>query len=425
MALYDTANNFFLSDEELDNSPSRQAGIDAETEYRARLQACHLAVRGLLFLRCSQSVQCTAQVFIQRFYCKTSVAAHQIKYVAMGASWLACKIEEAGIRIRDLLLVFHRAIAEWEGSKMTLLDLGGPTYCKMKVEVVNIEKELLRSFGFLLHTGHPHRFLLTYLNTLKLHDIMQDAWNIVNDSFRTTLCVRFKSEVIACGAIFMAARKKKVPMPEQPPWYELFQARKHELAEICLVMTDLYSRPGDNFYPASKKPPEATPETTPISQDLGERQAGAQGGQDEVNIVSNSSSAATPNGQPANGRVAPQPASNGASRPPGDAHSEPPDRDDHGSSRKRRTDRDDQADDRGANRDRSRSDRKRARRRDYHSASASASSWEHERRRKEGERDRDRDRDRDGRRGGEYEREAAYQRQRRDSRRHRHRSGPR
>ncbi|CAD7699061.1 unnamed protein product [Ostreobium quekettii] len=126
MALYDTANNFFLSDEELDNSPSRQAGIDAETEYRARLQACHLAVRGLLFLRCSQSVQCTAQVFIQRFYCKTSVAAHQIKYVAMGASWLACKIEEAGIRIRDLLLVFHRAIAEWEGSKMTLLDLGGP-----------------------------------------------------------------------------------------------------------------------------------------------------------------------------------------------------------------------------------------------------------------------------------------------------------
>ncbi|CAD7699060.1 unnamed protein product [Ostreobium quekettii] len=145
----------------------------------------------------------------------------------------------------------------------------------------------------------------------------------------------------------------------------------------------------------------------------------------QVNIVSNSSSAATPNGQPANGRVAPQPASNGASRPPGDAHSEPPDRDDHGSSRKRRTDRDDQADDRGANRDRSRSDRKRARRRDYHSASASASSWEHERRRKEGERDRDRDRDRDGRRGGEYEREAAYQRQRRDSRRHRHRSGPR
>ena len=51
----------------------------------------------------------------------------------------------------------------------------------MKVEVVNMEKELLRSFGFLLHTGHPHRFLLTYLNTLKLHDIMQDAWNIVND----------------------------------------------------------------------------------------------------------------------------------------------------------------------------------------------------------------------------------------------------
>lgn len=79
----------------------------------------------------------------------------------------------------------------------------------MKCMVVAMEKELLRSFGFLLHTGHPHRFLLTYLNTLELQYLMQDAWNIVNDSFRTTLCVRFKSEVVACGAIFMVARKRR------------------------------------------------------------------------------------------------------------------------------------------------------------------------------------------------------------------------
>jgi hypothetical protein len=29
-------------------------------------------------------------------------------------------------------------------------------------------------------------------------------------SLRTTLCVRFKSTVVACGIIFMAARRKQV-----------------------------------------------------------------------------------------------------------------------------------------------------------------------------------------------------------------------
>ena len=37
-------------------------------------------------------------------------------------------------------------------------------------------------------------------------------------SLRTTLCVRFKSETVACGIIFMAARRCKVqPAPYLTP----------------------------------------------------------------------------------------------------------------------------------------------------------------------------------------------------------------
>lgn len=31
-----------------------------------------------------------------------------------------------------------------------------------------------------------------------------------NDSLRTTLCVRYRAEVVACGILFTAARKLKV-----------------------------------------------------------------------------------------------------------------------------------------------------------------------------------------------------------------------
>lgn len=42
------------------------------------------------------------------------------------------------------------------------------------------------------------------------HDLSQEAWNIANDSLRTTLCVRYKAEVQACGIVFLAARRLKV-----------------------------------------------------------------------------------------------------------------------------------------------------------------------------------------------------------------------
>lgn len=39
------------------------------------------------------------------------------------------------------------------------------------------------------------------------------------------------------------------PLPEDPPWYELFCAKKEELYEVASVMLDLYSRPPEDFCP--------------------------------------------------------------------------------------------------------------------------------------------------------------------------------
>lgn len=40
--------------------------------------------------------------------------------------------------------------------------------------------------------------------------LQQEAWNMANDSLRTTLCVRFRAEAVACGILFTAARKLQV-----------------------------------------------------------------------------------------------------------------------------------------------------------------------------------------------------------------------
>lgn len=47
-------------------------------------------------------------------------------------------------------------------------------------------------------------------------EAMQEAWNIANDSLRTALCVRYRAQVVACGILFLAARRLKVGLGSGP-----------------------------------------------------------------------------------------------------------------------------------------------------------------------------------------------------------------
>lgn len=71
-------------------------------------------------------------------------------------------------------------------------------------------------------------------------------------SLRTTLCVRFKSEVVACGVVYAAARRFQVPLPENPPWWKAFDADKSGIDEVCRVLAHLYSLPRAKYVPVSK-----------------------------------------------------------------------------------------------------------------------------------------------------------------------------
>lgn len=77
---------------------------------------------------------------------------------------------------------------------------------------------------------------------------MLSCWS----SLRTTLCVRFKSEVVACGVVYAAARRFQVPLPENPPWWKAFDAEKSGIDEVCRVLAHLYSLPKAQYIPVCK-----------------------------------------------------------------------------------------------------------------------------------------------------------------------------
>ena len=77
--IYSNIDSFYISAEQLEASPSRTDGIDADTERTLRHLCCDLVAEATILLRLPQVVAATAQVLVQRFYCKRSLKRFDVK----------------------------------------------------------------------------------------------------------------------------------------------------------------------------------------------------------------------------------------------------------------------------------------------------------------------------------------------------------
>lgn len=85
-----------------------------------------------------------------------------------------------------------------------------------------------------------------YLQVLGFNNnqkLMQYSWNYMNDSLRTDVFVRYQPETVACACIYLTARKLKLPLPKNPPWFTIFGATEAEIRDICVRILKLYIRP--------------------------------------------------------------------------------------------------------------------------------------------------------------------------------------
>ncbi|KAF4370273.1 hypothetical protein G4B88_012957 [Cannabis sativa] len=251
--IYTAIDTFYLTNDQLQNSPSRKDNIDEPTETTLRIYGCDLIQESGILLRLPQAVMATAQVLFHRFYCKKSFARFNVKKVAASCVWLAAKLEECPRKARQVIIVFHRMECRRENLPIEHLDPFSKKYSDLKMELSRTERHILKEMGFICHVEHPHKFISNYLATLETPpELTQEAWNLANDSLRTTLCVRFKSEVVACGVVYAAARRFQVSLPENPPWWKAFDAEKSGIDEVCKVLAHLYSLPKAQYLPVCK-----------------------------------------------------------------------------------------------------------------------------------------------------------------------------
>jgi hypothetical protein len=114
------------------------------------------------------------------------------------------------------------------------------------------ENAILRELGFIIHAEHAHKFVLYYIRVMYGKtdfnpELAQRAWNYVNDSYRTVVCVRFRPCVLACGAIFLAARDLNIALPENPGWWTLFDTQYEDMLTVCSGILTLYQMPKSKY----------------------------------------------------------------------------------------------------------------------------------------------------------------------------------
>ena len=127
--IYTAVDDFYLSAEELESSPSRRDGVAAALEAQLRRYGCDVIAEAAVLLSLPQGVACTAQVLLHRFYCKRSLAKFDVKVMAMAMFWLAAKLEEvveidspSKLKLRDVMSVIYRVVRRREGKSLQPLD---------------------------------------------------------------------------------------------------------------------------------------------------------------------------------------------------------------------------------------------------------------------------------------------------------------
>jgi cyclin L len=125
------------------------------------------------------------------------------------------------------------------------------TYVNLKNAAIKAERRVLKELGFCVHVKHPHKLIVVYLKYIgfdeeKNREMLQLAWNYMNDSFRTDVFVRYQPETIACACIALAARKLNINMSTIPPWYVIFNVQEDDLIDACFRIMELYHRAKPN-----------------------------------------------------------------------------------------------------------------------------------------------------------------------------------
>ncbi|XP_004527339.1 cyclin-K [Ceratitis capitata] len=254
---------WYYDKKELRDTPSILDGISFETERRYRKEGARFIMNCGTQMGLGHNTMATGVVYFHRFYMFHSFKSFPRYVTACCCLFLAGKVEETPKKCRDIIKIARTLLSD-----NYFYSFGEDP----KEEVMTLERILLQTIKFDLQVEHPYTFLLKYAkcfrgDQVKLQKMVQMAWNFVNDSLSTVVCLQWEPEIIAVALIHLASKLSKFTVadwvgrqPSHNRWWDMFvsDVTMEILEDICHQVLDLY-QPNQKETPESSSPPQKPP----------------------------------------------------------------------------------------------------------------------------------------------------------------------
>lgn len=162
------SSRWFFTREQLENTPSRRCGVEADEELSHRQQAANLIQDMGQRLNVSQLTINTAIVYMHRFYMHHSFTKFNRNIISPTALFLAAKVEEQARKLEHVIKVAHACLHPLE----PLLDTKCDAYLQQTQELVLLETIMLQTLGFEITIEHPHT------DVVKCTQLVRGEWSL-------------------------------------------------------------------------------------------------------------------------------------------------------------------------------------------------------------------------------------------------------
>ncbi|TRY88533.1 hypothetical protein DNTS_014084 [Danionella cerebrum] len=247
-------NKWYFTREQIENSPSRQAGLDPDKELSYRQQAANLlqdmgqrlnvylfphkrrrSPGSLTPVRAarasgprSQLTINTAIVYMHRFYMVQSFTRFHRNVIAPAALFLAAKVEEQPRKLEHVIKVTHACLNPQDPSPDTRSD----TYLQQAQDLVILESIILQtlgkfgkeSMGFEITIDHPHTHVVKCTQLVRgenqlltvncaSHCSVKASKDLAQTLHLTTFCLQYSPPIVACVCIHLACKWSNWEIP--------------------------------------------------------------------------------------------------------------------------------------------------------------------------------------------------------------------
>uniref|UniRef100_A0A0C9S7I1 TSA: Wollemia nobilis Ref_Wollemi_Transcript_8402_1412 transcribed RNA sequence n=1 Tax=Wollemia nobilis TaxID=56998 RepID=A0A0C9S7I1_9CONI len=223
-------------------SPSRRDGIDLHKEIFYRLSYVSFLQTLGMRLQLPQTTIATAIVLCHRFFLRRSHASCDRFLIATASLFLAAKSEETPRPLNNVLVISYQLCHEQDLASFHYL-LSNDWFEQYKQHVLEAEHMLLIALDFEITVQHPYKPLTSVLSKIGLAHtaLLHMAWNFVNEGLRSSLCLQFKPQHIAAGAVFLAAKALNFDISSTPSLFQEFQTTSSIIQDVVKQLTEVYS----------------------------------------------------------------------------------------------------------------------------------------------------------------------------------------